>query len=44
MIKYQNNKVAEGNLIAEEIGIETILEKCPRFKNWVNLLIEELKK
>jgi hypothetical protein len=33
------NKVVEGNLIAEEIGIHTILEKCPRFRSWVEKLI-----
>ena len=37
------DKIAEGNLIAEEIGFEKILEKCPRFKNWINLLINKLK-
>jgi hypothetical protein len=34
-IKSDYDKVADGNLIALEIGIETILEKCPRFRNWV---------
>ncbi|WP_353481047.1 DUF4276 family protein [Haliscomenobacter sp.] len=33
------NKVFEGNLIALEIGIHTILEKCPRFRAWVEKLI-----
>ncbi len=28
-----------GNYIALEIGIETILQKCPRFKNWIDILI-----
>ncbi len=32
-------KIFEGNMIALEVGIETILEKCPRFKNWVEKLI-----
>ncbi|NLP58348.1 DUF4276 family protein [Lutibacter sp. B1] len=32
------DKVAEGNLIAEEIGIELIMSKCPRFKNWIEKL------
>jgi len=32
------NKVAEGNLIAEEIGIELIMEKCLRFKKWIDSL------
>jgi hypothetical protein len=33
------DKVFEGNLIALEIGIHTILEKCPRFRAWVEKLI-----
>lgn len=33
------NKIFEGNLIALEIGIHTILEKCPRFRAWVEKLI-----
>jgi hypothetical protein len=32
-------KVVDGNLIALEIGIETMLEKCPRFRSWVESLI-----
>lgn len=38
------DKVAEGNLIAEEIGIDVILQKCPRFNQWLMNLIEILKK
>ncbi len=41
------DKVYAGNLIVETIGIETILEKCPRFKAWIDhlekLMLEELK-
>ncbi|MEH7887583.1 DUF4276 family protein [Elizabethkingia meningoseptica] len=37
------DKIAEGNLIAEEIGIQRILEKCPNFKKWIELLIIKLK-
>jgi hypothetical protein len=33
------DKVFEGNLIALEIGIHTILEKCPRFRAWVEKLM-----
>lgn len=33
------NKIFEGNLIALEIGIHNILEKCPRFRAWVEKLI-----
>lgn len=32
------DKVIYGNIIALEIGIRTILEKCPRFRNWVDTL------
>ena len=37
------NKVNDGNIIALEIGIETILQKCPRFKNWIDTLVEMLQ-
>jgi len=39
--KYK--KVIEGNIIALEIGIETMLEKCPRFRDWLNNLILKIK-
>lgn len=32
-------KVLAGNIIALHIGIETILAKCPRFRNWMETLI-----
>ena len=38
-IKSDYNKVLEGNLIALEIGIKSILEKCPRFAGWINKII-----
>lgn len=37
-------KVSDGNMIALELGMEIILEKCPRFKSWVEKIISELKK
>lgn len=37
------NKVVDGIMIIEETGIETVLEKCPRFNNWVEALIEKVK-
>lgn len=40
-IKPDYNKVLEGNLIALEIGIHTILEKCPRFAEWIKEIIEK---
>ncbi|WP_278354300.1 DUF4276 family protein [Chryseobacterium gleum] len=41
--RQKYDKIAEGNLIAEEIGIDKILEKCPRFSNWTAVLIEKIK-
>lgn len=32
-------KTVHGDLIAEAIGIEVILERCPRFRAWVERLI-----
>ncbi|GAB1404133.1 MAG: DUF4276 family protein [Lentimicrobiaceae bacterium] len=37
------NKVNDGIMIIEEAGIETVLSKCPRFKTWVETLIEKVK-
>ena len=37
-IKPDYDKVLEGNLIAKEIGISSILGKCPRFNAWVENL------
>jgi len=37
------NKVNDGIMIIEEAGIDTILKKCPRFKTWVETLIEKVK-
>lgn len=42
-IKTDYNKVLEGNLIALEIGINTILRKCPRFEKWINNIIQKCK-
>lgn len=33
------DKVMYGNIIALEIGISRILERCPRFREWINTLI-----
>ena len=40
-IKPDYNKVLEGNLIALEIGIKSILEKCLRFSEWIKTIIEK---
>lgn len=42
-IKSDYDKVIEGNLIALEIGLLKIMEKCPRFKAWIENLIESCK-
>lgn len=42
-IKPNYNKVLEGNLIALEIGIKSILEKCPKFAEWINRIVESCK-
>ena len=34
------NKVLTGNILALEIGLETILQKCPRFNNWIEGLLK----
>lgn len=33
------DKVIYGNMIALEIGLSTILSKCPRFRGWIDSLI-----
>ncbi|MCU4158266.1 DUF4276 family protein [Carboxylicivirga sp. A043] len=33
-------KVAYGSLLAQEIGLNKIREKCPRFNVWINKLLE----
>jgi len=38
-IQPSYDKVMQGNLIALEVGIGQMLGKCPRFREWVDLLI-----
>lgn len=38
-INQSYDKVIEGNLIALEVGLTEMLEKCPRFADWVDCLI-----
>ena len=40
-IKSDYDKVAEGNLLAMEIGIEEMLKRCHRFKQWIEYLIQQ---
>ena len=35
-------KVIYGNLIILQNGIDSILRKCPRFRNWVNVIQNKL--
>lgn len=42
-IKEDYNKVLEGNLIAIEVGLSDMLNKCPRFKSWIDKLIASCK-
>lgn len=37
-------KVVDGNMIALEVGIEPILEKCAGFRQWIETLIAEAQK
>lgn len=42
-IKPDYNKVLEGNLIALEIGINIMLERCGRFARWINTMAKRAK-
>ena len=42
-IKNDYDKVLEGNLIALEVGIVAILQRCPRFKNWIETLENQIR-
>lgn len=37
------NKVADGNLIIMQNGMDSILNKCPRFRQWVEIIQDRLK-
>ncbi len=37
------DKIVYGNIIALEIGLSTILEKCPRFKSWIEGLVKRCR-
>lgn len=36
-------KIVDGNLIASEVGMKTMLEQCPRFRAWVEMLLDRCK-
>ena len=37
------DKVILGNLLALEIGVESIMARCPRFSAWIELLVKRTK-
>ena len=39
-IKKEYNKPIEGNLIAITVGINIMLERCPRFASWVTNIVQ----
>ena len=36
------NKKIDGNLIIDEIGLDDIRSSCPRFNNWIDLLLVKI--
>ncbi len=40
---YNYDKTGDGEMIFEMVGMEAILEKCPRFAHWISRLIKTLK-
>lgn len=36
------NKIIEGNMIIDENGIEVILKTCPRFRSWIESILQRL--
>ena len=39
---YNYDKTGDAEMIFEMIGIEKMLEKCPRFSNWIRTLTDKL--
>lgn len=42
-IDKRYDKVLQGNLIAMEVGITKMLEKCPLFKQWIDKIISQFQ-
>ena len=42
-IRPDYEKPIDGNAIAIEIGIQVMLDECPKFKQWVEMLIERMR-
>lgn len=39
---YDYDKTADSELILEMIGLDVIYNKCPRFREWLNILVAKL--
>lgn len=37
------DKINDGEMIFDGVGIEQIIQKCPRFSDWINQIIDKLK-
>lgn len=37
------NKPLYGNIIALQVGLSAMMEKCPRFREWINKIVAKLK-
>jgi len=37
------NKIIDGIMIVEEVGVDTILKKCSRFNEWINKILDVMK-
>jgi hypothetical protein len=40
---FNYDKTSDGELIFDMIGMDSILEKCPRFAEWINKIVFKLK-
>lgn len=40
---FNYDKTSDGALIFEMLGIKLMLDKCPRFNNWIKKIIEKLE-
>ena len=38
------DKVLFGNVLAQDVGIELMLEKCPRFRDWMDTLLSAVSR
>lgn len=40
---FKYDKPSDGEMILEMVGMEAILDKCPRFAQWINTLMDRLR-